>query len=103
MKLKAQIERGVELLVLAQELQSAKDGIARPTPGVIDRTKTLDQFAKDVDQAVTDMLMLRKLVSMMLDIAAIGRKLLEAGKIELKVGDSLSDAAIRYLNQEYGI
>jgi len=100
---KEQVERGVELLVLAQQLQSKVDGVERPLPGEFDGTKTLDQFAMDVDQAVMNMLSLHKLMPMMVSLAAVGRKLQAEGKIDVKGGDSLSDATLRYLKAEYGV
>lgn len=38
-----EIDRGVELLTLCQTLQSEKDGVDRPAPFQIDKSKTLDQ------------------------------------------------------------
>lgn len=42
-----EINRGIELLALCQTLQSEKDGVDRPAPFAIDKSKTLDQFARD--------------------------------------------------------
>ena len=49
-----EINKGIELLELCHRLQSEKDGIDRPAPGVIDKTKTLDQFAKDISNSATN-------------------------------------------------
>jgi hypothetical protein len=39
MSQRKRIERGVELLILCQHLQSEKDGVDRPEPGGIDKSK----------------------------------------------------------------
>lgn len=98
-----QIERGVELLVLCQQLQSEKDGVSRPAPGEIDKTKTLDQFARDIGQAVTNMTALHKLMPMMLRLAELGRKLEADGKVKVDYGDDYSLAALDFVCREHGV
>ena len=88
------IDRGVELLKLSQILQSEKDGVDRPLPGVFDRTKTLDQFAIDVDRAVIHMLHLHQLIPMMLELSELGRHLHKRGEIKVAYGDDFSRAAL---------
>jgi len=100
MDYQAQIERGVELLLLCQQLQSAKDGVVRPAPGEIDKTKTLDQFAQDIGQAVTNMTALHKLMPMMLRLGELGRKLEAEGKIEVGFGEDYSLAALDFACRE---
>lgn len=103
MNWKKQIERGVELLELCNELQTEKDGVNRPKLFEIDKSKTLDQFAMDVSQAATNMSSLYMLFPIMNDLAALGRKLESEGKIEVNVGDNLSRAALNYLLTENGL
>lgn len=97
------IERGIELLTLCQELQSEKDGIDRPQPGQIDKTKTLDAFAMDILTAREYMASLHKLIPLMLQLAELGRELERQGKLQLVAGDDISAEALRYLRSEYGL
>lgn len=50
----AEINRGLEFLALCQALQSERDGVDRPAPFAIDKFKSLDQFAKDINTAPID-------------------------------------------------
>ncbi|ANN80878.1 hypothetical protein [Bordetella flabilis] len=97
------INRGIELLALCQALQSEKDGVVRPAPSTVDRSKTLDQFAKDIDAATTYMAALHKLIPQMLRLAELGRKLETEGKLKLENGDDYSAAALNFVLQEYGL
>ncbi len=99
---KTEVQRGMELLELCQELQSARDGIDRPKPGVIDKTKTLDQFARDISAAMTNMSALQKLIPMMLQLGELGRKLEADGKITVEYGDDYSTAALNYICSQHG-
>ena len=100
---KQQIERGVELLTLCQQLQSKKDGVSRPDPFVIDKTKTLDQFAQDIGAAITNMTALHKLLPMMIQLGELGRKLEQDGRISLMIGDDYSSAALKFVRTEHGL
>ncbi|WP_323025760.1 hypothetical protein [Castellaniella sp.] len=97
------IERGVALLEQCQRLQSEKDGVDRPAPGVIDKTKTLDQFAQDVSEAITYMTALYRLMPMGLRLGALGRELERQGKIKLDYGDDYAQAALEYVLSEHGL
>ncbi|KVV07398.1 hypothetical protein [Burkholderia ubonensis] len=99
----AQIDRGLELLALCLALQSEKDGVARPAPFEIDKSKTLDQFAKDINAASTNMAALHKLIPQMLRLAELGRKLEADGKLEVGYGDDYSSAALNFVLREHGI
>lgn len=101
MDYKQQIERGIELLKLCQTLQSEKDGVDRPEPFKIDKSKTLDQFAQDIGTAVTNMTALYKLIPMMLTLAETGKKLHEDGEIDVALGEDYSTAALAYLIANY--
>lgn len=97
------IERGVELLTLCLRLQSEKDGVERPAPGVIDKTKTLDPFAMDIMESINYMTSLHKLMPMTLQLADLGRLLETQGKIKAKWGDEYSRAALDYLLSKHGL
>lgn len=97
-----QIERGIELLRLCQKLQCEKDGIDRPDPFVFDKTKTLDQFAQDIGQAITNMAALHKLMPMMGQLSELGRTLHAAGKITVNNGDEFSQKALEFFEAEIG-
>ncbi|MCA8198510.1 hypothetical protein [Burkholderia vietnamiensis] len=99
----AQIDRGIELLALCQTLQSEKDGVDRPAPFAIDKSKTLDQFAKDINTASTNMAALHKLVPQMLSLAELGKKLETEGKIDVGYGDDYSEAALKFILAEHGL
>ncbi|MGC8213089.1 hypothetical protein [Ralstonia pseudosolanacearum] len=103
MDYKAQIERGIELLTLCQELQSEKDGVDRPEPLLIDKAKTNDQFAQDISTAITNMSALNKLIPQMVHLGKLGQKLAAEGKIEVDYGDDYSGAALRFFLAEHGL
>lgn len=94
---KQQIERGIELLKLCQQLQSEKDGIDRPEPFVIDKTKTLDQFAQDIAATIFNISMLNKLLPMMMALSELGQKLHNEGKIVIECEDYFSTGALAYV------
>lgn len=101
-KVKAEILRGEELLWLCQDLQSAKDGIDRPSKDCWDKSKTLDDFAMDINRSATYMVSLLKLLPMNDKLTELGKKLEADGKIEpLFIGNSYSDAALNYLLKEH--
>lgn len=97
------IEKGVELLRLCQQLQSEKDGVDRPEPFVIDKSKTLDQFARDIGQSITYMQSLHKLLPMNEQLAKLGRKLEAAGRISVEYGDDYAGAALNFVLSEHGL
>ncbi|RQT37451.1 hypothetical protein DF037_01590 [Burkholderia contaminans] len=99
----AQIDRGIELLSLCQKLQSEKDGVDRPDAIEIDKSKTLDQFAIDVNTAITNMTSLRNLLPQFLRLAELGRKLEAEGKISVDYGGSYSSAALDFVRAEHGL
>lgn len=102
-KYKEQIDRGIELLRLCQQLQSEKDGVNRPDPFVIDKTKTLDQFAQDICAAINNMTALDKLLPMMIQLGELGRKLEQDGKVSLVVGDDYYTTALKFVRAEHGL
>ncbi|MDO8728646.1 MAG: hypothetical protein Q7K26_01995 [bacterium] len=93
-----QVERGIELLTLCQNLQSDKDGVERSEPF---KVGAHDAFSKDIEQACTNLAALNKLIPMMLKLAEIGRKLESAKKIEVDYGGDYSEAALKYLAAEH--
>ncbi|BDU53371.1 hypothetical protein [Limnohabitans sp. INBF002] len=103
MSYEEKIQTGVELLKLCQKLQSEKDGVARPEPGVTDKTKPLDKFAIDVTQSITYMASLHQLIPINTKLAELGRKLELEGKIAPRVGDDYSQLALQYVLKEHGI
>ncbi|MBN3760950.1 hypothetical protein [Burkholderia sp. Ac-20365] len=103
MDLDVEIDRGLELLALCQVLQSEKDGVDRPAPFAIDPSKTLDQFAKDISVASTNMAALRKLIPLMLRLTDLGRKLEVEGKLAIEYGDDYSGAALAFVLREHGV
>lgn len=97
------VDRGVELLQLCSDLQSEKDGVDRPLINSVDKSKTLDQFAMDIQRAATFLTATYKLIPMMNDLAALGRKLEDDGFVEASVGDDYSRVALNYFLQQSGI
>ena len=94
------IEQGVELLKLCQRLQSEKDGVARPEPGKIDKTKTLDQFAMSVDESITYMTWLYRLIPMRMQLGALGQELEQQGKIQISPSGDYAQAALDFLGSQ---
>lgn len=96
------IEQGIELLKLCQRLQSEKDGVERPDPDVIDKTKTLDEFAMSVGESITYMTSLYRLIPMMKRLAGLGRELERQGKIQVDYGEDYAQAALDFVVLEFG-
>jgi len=97
------IERGIELLKLCQQLQSEKDGVVRPEPGAYDRTKALDEFACDIDQTITYLAALHRLMPLATQLSQLGRELERQDKIKVSAADDYAAMAINFLLKEYGI
>jgi hypothetical protein len=96
-----EIERGLELLALCQTLQNAKDAVDRPVPLQAVKSKTLDQFAKDINMASMNMVALHKLIPQMLRLAELGRKLEADGKLQVDYGEDYSTAALNFVIAEH--
>jgi len=103
MNYEAEIKRGIELLWLCQDLQSEKDGVHRPKHQVIDKNKTLDQFAQDISHAAVNMGSLNELLPMMNSLSKLGQKLVSEGKIKAKPFDNYSKLALDFLLKENGL
>ncbi len=101
--IKKEIMRGEELLWLCQDLQSEKDGVDRPKHHSIDKSKTLDQFAKDIGRSATNMVSLLKLIPMLEKLIQLGRKLESEGVISVDIMDDYSEAALKYLLEQNGL
>lgn len=99
----SEVERGIELLKLCHKLQSEKDGVDRPAPLEVDKSKTLDLFTRDVNSAITWMGSIKQLYPQSQQLAALGRKLEVEGKIDVPGGESYSEAAMAYLCREHGL
>jgi hypothetical protein len=70
---------------------------------VIDKTKTLDRFALDVQAAIVNMGSLYKLFPQLEALTTIGRKLESEGKLSVSCGDSYADAALSYFKSSCGL
>ncbi len=97
---KKEILKGVQLLWLCQRLQSEKDGIERPEHHQIDKSKTLDSFAKDISKSATYMVSLLKLIPMMEALTELGKKLESEGRLKVDYGMDYSELALVYLLKE---
>lgn len=96
-KTAAVVERGHELLGQLIYYQNTRDGVDRPGLFVIDKSKTLDQFAMDVSEVATYLSSLQKLIPMQSELSEIGRKLEAQGKITVTAGDSYAESALMYI------
>lgn len=100
--LRATVDRGVELLTLCQKLQSLSDGVDRPVPFSIDKSKTLDAFARDIGEAITYHQTLRKLVPMSERLAEVGRALETKKLVTVIGGEDYAEVALRYFERQSG-
>ena len=98
-----EIARGIEILEQCLSLQSEKDGVARPQLNAIDKSKTLDQFAKDVNMTAVWLSNLYKLIPLRMDLSVLGRKLEKDGKIQVEYGGDYSRIALDFLLKENGL
>lgn len=92
-----EIENGVELLELCRRLQSEADGVQRPAYGVPDRTKTCDEFSRQVDSAISNMLLLQKVYPIVERLTELGRKLERGGEISVGLGENYAEAALEHV------
>jgi hypothetical protein len=97
MSYEKEIQKGIELLKLCQQLQTQQDGIQRPDVGVVDKSKVLDQFAIDVNQSISLMSSLYQLIPMRTKLAELGMNLERQGKIKIAVGEDYADIALKYV------
>jgi hypothetical protein len=98
----AEIDRGVELLLLALRLQSEKDGVDRVVPFKVDKTKVLDSFAMDIARTASNLMLLKKYMPMWLKLGELGRQLMEQEAIHPALGDDLAAFALDYVLKEHG-
>jgi hypothetical protein len=98
---KQEIEKGIELLWLCQKLQSEKDGIDRPTHDQLDKSKTLDQFARDVSRSVANLSELYNLYQIDDRLSNLGRKLEKQGLIKMDYSDSYAESALAYFESQF--
>ncbi|VWC80411.1 hypothetical protein BLA39750_01155 [Burkholderia lata] len=103
MDYKAQIERGIELLMLCGNLQCQNDGVDRVLPLGTGKGRVHDDFASDLSVAVSYMSSLYKLIPQMLSLGALGRKLATDGKLSVDYGEDYSTAALAFVLREYGV
>lgn len=94
------VQKGIELLALCQKLQSNIDGVDRPDLFSVDKSKTLDQFAKDISEAAIYHGMLLKLIPMQERLSEMGRKLESCGQIKVEIGDSYANVALAYFEAQ---
>ena len=97
------ISKAEEFIWLCQDLQTEKDGVIRPGFMDFDKSKTLDQFAMDINKSATYISSLGKLIPMMNDLSKLGRKLEAEGTISVTAGDGYSRAVLDYLMAEYNL
>lgn len=90
------VRKGHELLALCQELQSGIDGVERPSLFSVDKSKTLDQFAIDINDTAINLSYLVKLIPMLERLSEMGRKLENRGEIKIEISDSYAEAALAY-------
>jgi len=93
------IQRGVELLTLCQEHQCAKDGVDRPAPGVVDQSKTLDQFARDFDHTISLLAQTQTLRGAEARLRSFAEQHPEL--VEVRVGESFSEGTLDWLESAY--
>lgn len=84
-------------------MQSAKDGVDRPSKNSMDKSKILDDFAMDIRRSGTFMVSLLQILPMIYRLTELGRKLEAEGKITVNYGDSYPDAVVNYLLAQHGI
>lgn len=99
MALDHDIQRSIDLLALCQALQSEKDGVDRPTPGRIDKTKTLDQFAQDIDHGITILALVQMYRGLEKRLRAFA--LAHPELVEVGIGDSYSESTLDWLERTY--
>lgn len=96
------IEIGISLLIKCQTLQSEKDGIQRLRPGIADIHNTRDEFARDIDTAVSNFGVLYRTIAYFEQLVVIGKRLEADGKVCVDA-DGYAHAALRYFTAEAGL
>lgn len=89
----------VELLTLCQQMQSEKDGRARPSPEAYSRDE--DAFADRIRAACGHALQLRWLLPMTKTLGAIGAEMERRGEITLLPGEDYAQKALVRLTEQY--
>lgn len=95
------IERAIELLVQLQTKQSIEDGINRPHPLEFDRSKQVDDFALDIQEVITYLLLSKENNKSIDRLTQIGKKLIESNKVSENFDVKYSEVALDYIEKEY--
>lgn len=98
----ARINADIALLQRCSDLQSEKDGVARPAINEIDTSKQLDQFAIDLQTTATALKSLLKLEPLMTNLNVLWNKLEDDGKTPALYG-SYSHPALARIMAEHGL
>ena len=91
-------DRSVLLLEQLYKMQTATDGVDRPELFSIDKTRTLDQFALDVMDAILLVQQAKILNQQVSKLTELGRTLESKGKIKVEIGDCYSDKTIEFMS-----
>ena len=97
------VDNGKNILEEYLEMKNKIDGINRPRIFEIDKTKTVDDISNNVEKVALYLNLLLELVPMKDDLILIGKDLIDEGKIEVGIGDSISQKTIEYLKEKRNI
>lgn len=94
-------EEIVSLLLLCQQLQSEKDGVLRPAPGLFAQR---DAFGDRINTACFNALRLQQSLPLMEQLTSLGKQMERQGKLSLQAGEDYATAVIAWFvskcNQE---
>lgn len=102
MTYKAEIDRGIELLKECLKLKSEQDGIDRAELFSIDKTKTRDQFARDIENTAMRLASLNTAIPVMNSLHILARRLESDGKITVEAGGNYAVIALNYIMKQNG-
>ena len=94
------VDNGKNILDEYLEMKNKIDGVNRPKIFEIDKTKTIDELSSQVGEVALYLTSLLQLVRMKDDLISIGRDLIDEGKLELSIGDSISEKTLEYLKDK---
>ncbi|WP_226092964.1 hypothetical protein LF929_015965 [Dickeya oryzae] len=89
----------ITLLTLCQTLQSEKDGVERPAPGIYSRER--DDFSARINDACVCAKQLQELLLMANQLTSVGTEMERQGQLQVSVGMSYPQAIVEYLHAQY--
>ncbi len=103
MKKSENLDNLIDVIKMAQRLQSEVDGIPRNELGIFHTVQHSDALSVKFRQAHTLACEMHMLLPLYEFLPKLGRELEQQGKIDVEIGDSYIEKAIQYIAMTFGM